>query len=284
MMSVYEYKIASSLAMAGVPVFPLAENTTVPLKGSNGYKDATTDNATIDEWFNNQQHYNVGMALKPINVLVVDLDRHHASGIDGVESYRQLANRFSKLPTETYMMTTPRGGLHYFFRYPAGYEIPSKPLWQFSSALSAYKGIDIVTYSTPGKLAKTPKGTYKVLMNGCESPLQSADCPQWLLNLLTSQPVEPEVTKPVPRKTWTGRLMDEVFQPTIEEGTRNVALTSLCGKLIRTTAESSTVYEALLTANDRLANPLATGEVNQIFRSVLKREQQKLSGGGISGR
>ncbi|WP_288531239.1 bifunctional DNA primase/polymerase [uncultured Secundilactobacillus sp.] len=281
-MGTYAYKIADSLARKGVPVFPLAENTKVPLKGSQGYKDATTDAEQVKAWFAGADNYNVGMALKPINLLVIDLDRNHESGFNGVETFADLCKRYGESPQGGYVMATPRNGVHWFLKYPKGLEIPSKPLSQFSPELAEFKGIDVVTYSTPAPLAKTDSGTYKVVGDPAlySSPLDAAECPAWLLGLLTAKSQQTAIIERSQAKTWTGRLIDELFQPQADEGTRNVYLTSLCGKLLRSTAKASAVYEALRLANERLPNPLPDDEVNKIFRSVLKRDNQRKGAAG----
>lgn len=273
-MSEYERKNAVMLAEMGVPVYPLAEKTTVPLKGSHGYKDATTNIDQINSWFGDRNtHLNVGMALKPMRLLVLDVDVNHESMLNGKDSLDELVRHYGVLPQPTYVMGTPRGGLHWFFKYPDGIEIPSKPLKDFKPELSEYTGIDIQTNGTPGRLTETRNGTYRVYQTGVDSPLDSADCPQWLLSMLVEKQTNRTPSKV--RKTWAGKVIDSLFQPKASNGNRNVALTSLCGRLVRTGADSQNVYEALFLANSRIAEPLPDKEVNQIFRSVLRRENRK---------
>lgn len=266
---------ALNLAQQGIPVFPLARNSTVPLKGSHGYHDATTNQQQIKSWFGNENGLNVGMALEPANLLVVDIDRNHASGFDGVQAYKQLAERYDKLPTDTYIMKTPRGGSHWFYHYPAGLKIPSKPLCEFQPALKEFTGIDIVTYSTPAINTVTSNGQYQRFTTAVDRPIDSVTCPQWLLALLTAQKYVKPSQQVIKQKTWTGKLLDSVFEPNADKGNRNVYLTSLCGRLLRSTAKSSVVYQALRVANDQLPTALPVNEVNQIFKSVLKRELRK---------
>lgn len=277
MINNYMYDTALKLAKHGIPVFPLASNTTIPLKGSNGYKDATTDTKQLNLWFNNENQLNMGMALKPSHLLVVDMDENHENGFSGVESYKKLAERYGKLPVDTYIMNTPRHGTHWFYHYPDNLEIPSKPLSSFLPELKEYTGIDIVTYSTPAVNTVTTNGVYKEIPTyGKITPADAVDCPQWLLALLTEKAPHSNAVNnyQISGKTWTGKLLEAVFEPDAQ-GTRNVYLTSLCGKLLFTKAKPSVVYEALQTANAHLAKPLKDREVNGIFKSVLKRELAK---------
>ena len=273
-----KYDKAIELANSGIPVFPLATNNTVPLKGSHGYKDATTDTDQIAAWFNNEQRLNVGMALKPALLLVVDLDRQHASGFDGITAFNQLNKRYGngQNPLFTYVLKTPHGGIHLFYKIPAGVSIPSKPLANFKSQLSNYKGIDIVTNGTPAVMTTTTIGEYEAITATKVTSLTDAvECPNWLLSLLTSVPTYTQQSITPPRKTWTGELLDSLFEPSADMGNRNVYLTSVCGKLLRTGSSSPVAYKALQTANNHLSTPLPDKEVDQMFRSVLNRELEK---------
>lgn len=272
-----EYDTAIALAEQDVPVYPLASGTTVPLKGSHGYKDATTDIVQLAKWFNNEQHLNVGMALKPALLLVVDLDRQHASGYDGITTFNKLNKRYGngESPLNTYVLKTPHGGIHLFYKIPAGVTIPSKPLTEFSPQLSKFTGIDVQTNGTPAALTTTAIGRYEVVTATKVNKITDAvTCPEWLLSLLTKKLVNKAVSSSYSTigKTWTGKLLEAVFDPSADTGNRNVYLTSLCGKLVHSKAKASVAYEALLTANRRLPEPLKDTEINTIFRSVLRRE------------
>lgn len=269
---------ALQLASYGVPVFPLAANTTVPLKGSNGYKDATTDKDQLERWFSGRRStsLNIGMALRPANLLVIDLDRNHSSGFNGVQSLAKLAKHYDNLPTDSYIMTTPHGGVHWFLKYPHGYDIPNKALADISPALAEYTGIDVVSYSTPAAGTLTKNGSYQVQQNGVTNPLDAAPCPQWLLTLLTTKTTTKLPHKRIRRETWAGNLIGELFYPDADTGNRNVYLTSLCGRLLSLSVRTDAAYQALQLANNNLPVPLPDKEVNQIFKSIVKKELSKV--------
>lgn len=271
---------ALKLASQGVPVYPLATNSKVPLKGTHGYKDATTDPEQITAWFNNKQQLNVGLALSPALLLVIDLDRQHASGYDGITAFNQLSKRYgdsAEYPLHTYALKTPRDGIHLFYKLPDSVNIPNKPLASFSQQLRDYKGIDVITTGTPAPLTVTEDGRYETITGtGVTNIGDAIECPKWLLKLLTSEPKQIQHYRTSTHKTWAGELLDNVFKPNADVGNRNVYLTSVCGKLLRTGSSSSVAYDALCTANNNLPTPLLDKEVNQIFKSVLKREMQKV--------
>lgn len=93
-------------AAEGLRVFPLTPGTKIPLKGSGGCKDATSDAARIDAWWKGNPKLNIGIATGHL-VDVIDVD-----GYDGVVS---VTRAVSQLPTVIGKVSTPRpGGNHYY--------------------------------------------------------------------------------------------------------------------------------------------------------------------------
>lgn len=99
----------------GWKVFPLTKNTKTPAT-LNGFKDASTDPRTI------KAGQNVGIATGN-GLLVLDIDRKH--GKDGGEVLASLERDHGKLPA-TLTATTPSGGEHLYFSYPATVAIQSR--------------------------------------------------------------------------------------------------------------------------------------------------------------
>lgn len=89
---------ARRYAEAGIPVFPVEVNGKKPVT-PNGFYDATTDIAKIDEWWS-QADYNLAMSPGQNGLLVVDLDPNYE--ISG------------ELPP-TYTVRTPREGFHLYY-------------------------------------------------------------------------------------------------------------------------------------------------------------------------
>lgn len=85
------------------------------------------DDAQLDIWFGENSHYanwNIGLVTGSIsgNVFVVDVDC--GDGKDGQESLRQLQMNYDDLPP-TMSTKTGGGGMHYFYRAPAGVRVPT---------------------------------------------------------------------------------------------------------------------------------------------------------------
>lgn len=100
---------ARKLAERGVPVFPCSPGTKVPAC-PNGFHDATTDVAVIDEWWSAEPSLNVAFSPHTVELGVVDID-----GQAGEDRWaeRQIEHGFS---ADTYEVRTPRGGRHLYFR------------------------------------------------------------------------------------------------------------------------------------------------------------------------
>lgn len=112
---------ALQYAGRGWPVFRVTGFKT-PLKGSHGHLDATTDQATIRQWWSERPNANIAMACGEL--VVLDLD----GGADAFTSPRgqalkALAAQHDGLP-RTLTSRTARG-VHLFYRVPAGVSIRS---------------------------------------------------------------------------------------------------------------------------------------------------------------
>lgn len=94
-------------ANRGIPIFPCAAKTKIPLKGSRGVDDATTDKGQINLWWAANPHANIGAACGHL-FDVLDLD-----GTTGQETFkaREVQNR-NKIVAST---RTPSGGYHIFY-------------------------------------------------------------------------------------------------------------------------------------------------------------------------
>jgi hypothetical protein len=98
-------------ASVGLRVFPLSPRSKIPLKGSAGCKDATTDEATIRAWWEVTPDANIGIATGHL-VDVVDID-----GLEGQRSRaRMWEETFAQIDADSLAkILTPRaGGMHIF--------------------------------------------------------------------------------------------------------------------------------------------------------------------------
>jgi len=95
-------------AEQGIPVFPLTPGTKIPLKGSGGCLDATTDVAMVNAWWSGNPHANIGIATGHL-VDVVDID-----GLKGQTSRAQNWPMFDGLQVLGTVSTPRPGGMHLF--------------------------------------------------------------------------------------------------------------------------------------------------------------------------
>ena len=105
---------ALSYARRGWAVFPLMPGKKEPAT-AHGFKDATTDEAAIEEWWTARPDCNVGIACGAVSggLAVIDLDVH--DGADGRESLREWEEANFPLPP-TVTAVTGSGGEHMLFQ------------------------------------------------------------------------------------------------------------------------------------------------------------------------
>jgi hypothetical protein len=109
------FNAALAYARRGVPVFPCEPGGKRPLTYS-GFWDATTDPRRIRGWWGRWPTANVGVPTgERSDLLVLDVDPRG----DGFESLAVLERKNGPLP-KTSRARTGGGGVHVFFRYPAG--------------------------------------------------------------------------------------------------------------------------------------------------------------------
>jgi hypothetical protein len=98
-------------ALQGWPVFPCGARAKTPLC-DNGFKDATTDTAQLDEWWTRWPRANIGFVPGRARLIVID--------IDGPEGERA-AQTLGLLSEPTFIVRTPRPGQHLYFKHPGGH-------------------------------------------------------------------------------------------------------------------------------------------------------------------
>lgn len=162
-------------------VFPLMPGTKVPMT-AHGQHDATRHLPTIHAWWEAAPDANVAIACEPSGLYVIDLDMRHS--VDGIGNWSELvAAHISALPPEgvlTYMVRTPSGGRHLYYRSPAGRKLRN-------TAGRLAPGIDT---RGPGYVvaagSATEEGAYVATGSQVE-PAVVAPLPDWILPLLDAQ-------------------------------------------------------------------------------------------------
>ena len=119
---------ALKYADMGLAVFPLIPKDKKPLT-DNGFKNATTDPAKIEEWWSIHPDANVGIATGNMSggIVVIDMDIDKEKGKDGYHSFMEWCKaNFLVLP-DSWMSITGRGGYHLI--YKSTFPVPSKIGW-----------------------------------------------------------------------------------------------------------------------------------------------------------
>lgn len=107
-----------SYARRSIPIFPCEPSSKRPLT-YNGFWDATTNEGHIRAWWRRWPSANVGVPTgKRSGLLVLDVDPRGGSP----QSLSILERENGPLP-RTARARTGGGGLHVYFRYPAGEEV-----------------------------------------------------------------------------------------------------------------------------------------------------------------
>lgn len=94
------HAMAQAYANVGIPVFPCEAGGKKPIT-KNGFYDATTDLDIINQWWSENNAYNLAICPANTNLFVIDID----PGAD--------LSLLQRLP-KTYTVRTPRGGYHLY--------------------------------------------------------------------------------------------------------------------------------------------------------------------------
>lgn len=100
----------------GLAVFPLKPGSKQPLT-EHGLKDASKEPQQIESWWSKWPTANIGIATGTVSggLVVIDLDVDKDKGIDGRVMLREWEVEHEKLPDNTWLAITGRGGYHYFY-------------------------------------------------------------------------------------------------------------------------------------------------------------------------
>jgi hypothetical protein len=118
--------VALAYARAGMAVFP-CNHTKLPLMAGSWLANATTDEQKIRTLWANKPDALVGLPLKPLDLLVLDADRH-GDGEDGVAYLQKLFATHGPFNGVPEVETATNNGRHYYFKQPANGKIGNKKL------------------------------------------------------------------------------------------------------------------------------------------------------------
>lgn len=107
---------ALAYAQRGWHVLPLEPRGKAPLGRlvPHGAHDATRDAATIERWWGDEPQANIGIALAPSRLVVIDVDPRHG----GDATFERLQQEHGSLRSDVYAFTGG-GGEHHLFAVPA---------------------------------------------------------------------------------------------------------------------------------------------------------------------
>jgi len=213
----------------------------------NGVKDASTSHDQIDEWWKKYPDANIGIATgKVSNIVVIDVDPRHG----GDESLTQLQLNNGKLP-ETLTVNTGGGGSHLYFKYPECKGHIKNRAGKIASGIDTRADGGFVV-APPSNHLSSSQYTFQ----NADTPI--FDLPDWLLSMI------------IDHATPAGSVDFE----TIEEGSRNISLTSIAGMARASGMSNPKLKTFLLEENVRLCTPpLDHSEVIRIVDSVTRYKQ-----------
>ncbi|WP_341864452.1 bifunctional DNA primase/polymerase [Leuconostoc citreum] len=252
----------------GFKVYLLAQGTNTPYKGSNGHLDATDDVYRLIDMFNQYgANSNVAITLRDSKLVALDIDRH-TSDKNGLQTLKQLGitPNFDNEAIET----TPRNGLHVFYRVPDNLDVTSLKR-------NIGSGLEVVTDKIT--VAPSVKGGVAYKHFG-KSFNEASMMPKWLIDLASNVPTSGDKqTKRVPKYSIDQRL--EMLINGFETGQRNDQAMSFSGWLLSIRGiDPNLVYELVQKINSESDEPLPDKEVNTIFRSAYNRQKKWASKGG----
>jgi Bifunctional DNA primase/polymerase, N-terminal len=249
-------------AALGWPVHPV--NLQKKPTTAHGFKDATTDEATIRAYFSNGAQISIRTG-EASGVFVLDIDHDPAKGYDVDRTLALLDERYGPLP-HTPHQRTGRGGLQYFFTHQDG----------LRNKAGTLIGPGVDTRGEGGYVVVAPSrnthGRYEWIVSPDDTPL--ADVPPWLIELMTTKE-RPATSPPAAHDTTAyarAALAGELSNlARAADGTRNDALNCAAfslGQLVGAGALGRSEVESAL-AGVATAIGLAPREISATIRSGL---------------
>jgi len=249
---------ALEYARHGFAVFPLAEGTKIPLKGSHGKSDATTDEDQIRQWWTDHPKANIGIATgsKSHGLIVIDVDTNPAKNKQGRKSLEEWTAEHGDFPP-TCIAISGSGGLHYYYRSPL----------KFKSIDNVGGTIHIDQEGEGGSIVAPPSWnketggyyTWKDSISPLDNPpgLLTGSAKEFAQRELYS---EPDATVPADR---SGGM--------ISTRSRTGAMVSLIGKLRSAQLSEEAIIQAVRIENNRFQTPLTQKELDSEVFPSLKR-------------
>lgn len=149
------------------------------------YESATNNLDLAATWWEYQPEYNIGISCKKSSLLVVDCDTPKQDVVydHGEDQFRRLVREVAAdwwwdRVRDTYTVTTPSNGVHYYYRWPEDVKASQRSLDSLLDVRT--NGGDKGGYVV-GAGSQTPTGLYHV-SQGVAPEVQ--DAPSWLVELV----------------------------------------------------------------------------------------------------
>lgn len=222
------------------------------------------DYKLIQAWV--QEGGNVGtLTGSKSGIAVIDIDNHN--GVDGLGNLKEFLDTYDITLPKTQVIKTPSGGLHYYFKLDEKYNET-----QFIQNHSQLEGVD---FQVHGRYVVAPPsqidGNYYEVVRDVEL----AELPEKWLEMFTDKTITKKNKKR--ERKFTANLLGDIIAG-CGEGSRNIFLTSIIGKLFATGLEHEEVRVWSLYVNQISLNPpLSEEEVLRTYESVRKRELRRMA-------
>src|SRR5215467_2665340 len=243
---------ALQYAKLGWAVLPLLPGSKKPFEGSQGFKDATTDEDQILSWWSSNTNANIGIATgKDSGIVVLDVDVK--KGKDGYASAKELGIDPAEIPLQ---VVTPSDGVHLYFAYdPAVGNTVSK------------LGGGLDTRGEGGYVVAPPSTidgkTYRWISDFKQQP---STVPAAIVEKLKA---ETPVVQKLPTDDWL-HLLDGVGK-----GSRQDTLPRMVGKLYKSAPDFAIARALAHLWNERNQPPLSAKEIDDCCDRIERKENAK---------
>ena len=245
---------AKGIGTFGWPVFPVNQNTKAPLI-TEWQSRASSNLYEIEHLFRNHPNAAIGLVTGQRSGLVV-IDFDERENFSGLQNFKNSGYELSP----TISASTPRGGVHLYFKAPPFEVVPC-------SVSKIAEGVDV--RADGGYIIAPPSTTkwgeyrwsckYRIFQKG---PLPLPE--KFYLSVGHKRTIRDSGDV---KRSVASRLLDA-----IPEGNRNDEITKRCGLLVSRYPANDALNMLELINQKCCQPPLDQRELQQIFASISKRE------------
>lgn len=211
------------------------------------------------------------IAIRTINIFVVDIDTKEAHGHDGFKSIEEYEHKDLLIPTLE--QTTSSGGrqMIYFKR----------PDMEMSQHIGWLPGVDVKAHVNNYFMIAPSERNGKRYTWFNHNPIVTPS--RELIELINKRTVSKSTYQPgdykfSDEKTATSELFESIVNGLGETGGRNNALASFVGGLLFRNVEVETAYELAKQANENTSKSLPAREFERTFESMVQKEIKRREG------